>query len=97
MQFRVRPGSLVDTAGALRETLGFVGDWNRHKTDLSASAPQAGHPTMADAIEQFCREWDYGFGHIADDLEEIARALEAAAAAYQETDQAVADASGGNG
>ncbi len=81
----------------MRETLTFVGDWNRQKSDLIASAPQAGHPTMSDAIEQFCREWDYGFGRIADDLEEIATALEAAAAAYLETDQAVADASGVGG
>lgn len=89
--------SLEGTAAALRETRGFIGDWSRHKTDLSAAAPQAGHPTMADAIEQFCREWDYGFNHVADDLEELARALEVAATAYRETDQAVADVSGGNG
>ena len=94
MYYMVDPESLVETAMALRDVCGFVGDWNRHKADLVASAPHAGHPTMSEAIDQFCREWDYGFGHIADGLEEIARALEAAAIAYEETDRAVAVASG---
>ena len=97
MQLRVDLESLVETATAVRGTLVFVGDWNRQRADLVAAAPQAGHPTMADAIDQFCREWDYGFGHIADDLEEIAKALETAAAAYRGTEGAIADAAGAGG
>ena len=94
MTFRVTPESLFEAASAVRATLPMVGDWGRVKAELSAAAPAAGHPVLADAIDQFCREWDYGFGHIADDLEEIARALEVAAATYSETDNAIAATSG---
>lgn len=94
MTFRVTPESLFEAASAVRATLPIVGDWGRAKLDLVAAAPAAGHPAMADAIDQFCGEWDYGFGHIADDLEEIARALEIAAITYSDTDGAIAAASG---
>ena len=97
MTLRVEPESLIEAASSLRATLSFVGDWNRSKTGLTATAPAAGHAVMADSIEQFCNEWGYGFGNIADELEEIAQALETAAPAYLDTVQAIANASGGGG
>lgn len=97
MGVRVDPESLFEAAGALRATLSFVGDWNRSKTGLTATAPAAGNTVMADAIEQFCDEWGYGFGNIADELEEIAQALVTAATAYVDTEQAIANASGDGG
>lgn len=97
MSLRVEPESLIDAAGALRAALSFLGDWNRSKVALTSAAPSAGHSTMEDAIERFCDEWGYGFGNIADELAEIAQALEVAATAYVETEEAIADASGGGG
>jgi len=97
MDLRVDPESLFEAAAGLRATLSFVGDWNRSKTGLTAAAPAAGHAVMADAIEQFCDEWGYGFDNIADELEEIAQALVTAATAYLDTEQAISNASGGSG
>ena len=95
MFIRVETEALFAAAASLRATLSLMGDWDREKSSLLGAAPAAGHRVMSGGIEQFCNEWDYGFGHIAGDLSELADALEVTAQAYADTDGAIADAAGG--
>ncbi len=94
--FSVQLDTLGSAAAHLRGTLTIVGDWDRRKADLAAAAPSAGHEIMTSAVTGFCDEWSYGFGHLAEDIETLASALEQAHAAYTQTECALTDAMGGS-
>jgi hypothetical protein len=79
----------------LKTSLELVGHWDAHKGDLKAGRLRLDHPTMAGAIEQFCGKWSYGFGHLADDIENLVAALEQACEVYSATEAGLADGWGG--
>lgn len=93
--FAVDLDSLTATASRLRAAQAVVEDWGRRKAELSAAAPVAGSETMASAITQFCDEWSYGFGHLSDDIEQLAIAIEGAVSAYIGTESMIVEGCGG--
>lgn len=94
--FEVETEALSAASSDLRGALTVVADWNARKDLLSAMAESAGHRSMIDAIRQFCDEWNYGFGHLADDIEALAATLELAEQIYSETEQQIVAASDGD-
>ena len=90
--FIVDIDALAATATALEQLRTVMSEWDQRKPQLAGAADRAGHGTVADAIQQFCDEWDHGFGLLADDIENLITALDHAAATYTDTEAGIISA-----
>ena len=94
-EFTVDLAVLSGAIDRLRATHSIVGDWESRKGAMTSAAPSAGHPTMEDAINQFCDEWSYGFDHLGSHIEQLVVALGQAAVGYSETEDVILGAMDG--
>ena len=90
--FTVDLDTLAATVAALDQSRTVMSEWDHRKPQLAGAANGAGHRTVADAIRQFCSEWDHGFGLLADDIQNLKAALEQAAATYTDTEARIIEA-----
>lgn len=84
-----------DAIRALAERLGGVRDELRNRTAVAgADAAELGSQVVADALDDFLGHWSTGVGRLTDSMDRATSHLLVAARDYQETDDAVAAATG---
>jgi hypothetical protein len=94
VHLEVEPALLSVTAGHLRRAVDVAEDFTARRGALVSLVDDAGSERLCDAAGDFLGRWGYGMGLVVDDAAALAERLEAAQAAYVETEGTIAGAMG---
>jgi len=97
---RVDPAQLGSVAGRIRAgistlRLGMAGVLGVRGPLSAAALAWTGDPALARALDRFARAWDPVVTDLTDDVQRVADALDLLAAAYRDTEAALASSMAG--
>jgi hypothetical protein len=92
--FTVDPATLSALSGGLS---GIHAQMQGMKGVATGYEGLLGGSDLDGQVEGFCGHWGYGISQLADQMTKVIQHLDAAAACYGKTEQAISAASGGGG
>ena len=81
-RIEVELAELSAASGHLVAAHSVISEWKARRSEIEAGTAWSGLERVTRAIEGFLGEWNYGFDHLDDDIEALARALDGAVVAY---------------